>query len=128
DLLGGSVIPHSSPSNAHPPLVLAWLALVWKVAGFTPLVTRMAMLAVAAFALLGVFRLAARVANFPVAVAATACTALYPVMFAQSSLAHVDMAAAGLTFWGLNSYVAGRARGTALWFSLAALAKETAVL
>ena len=128
DLFGGSVIPHSTPSNAHPPLVMAWLALLWKVAGFSPLITRVAMLAVAAFALLGVFRLAMRVANFQVAVTATACSALYPVLFAQSSLAHVDMAAAGLTFWGLNSYVARQPRGAALWFSLGALAKETAVL
>ena len=28
DLLTGSLIPHSTPSNAHPPLVLAWIALV----------------------------------------------------------------------------------------------------
>ena len=28
DLLGGSLIPHSTPSNAHPPLVMAWLALI----------------------------------------------------------------------------------------------------
>ena len=30
DLAAGSLIPHSTPSNAHPPLVLAWLALCWK--------------------------------------------------------------------------------------------------
>src|ERR1700744_2576226 len=48
-LLTGSLIPHSTPSNAHPPLVMAYLALWWKVAGFTPLVTRAAMLLVASF-------------------------------------------------------------------------------
>src|SRR5215470_3782694 len=26
-LLSGSLIPHTIPSNAHPPLVMAWLAL-----------------------------------------------------------------------------------------------------
>src|SRR5271163_1253430 len=62
-LLTGSLIPHSTVSNAHPPLVMAWLALWWKVVGFAPLVTRTAMLVLAAFALLGVFRLAERVAN-----------------------------------------------------------------
>src|SRR5579871_6626880 len=73
-LLSGSLIPHSTLPNAHPPLVMAYLALWWKVAGFTPLVTRLAMLLVAAFALLGVFRLAEQVANRQVAIAATVCT------------------------------------------------------
>ena len=127
-LLTGSLIPHSTVSNAHPPLVLAWIALWWKVVGYAPLVTRTAMLVLAAFVLLGVFRLAERVANTEVAVASTLCTALYPVFFAQSSLAQVDLAAAGFIFWGLSSYVDGDEAGTLIWFALAALAKETAIL
>jgi len=127
-LLTGSLIPHSTPSNAHPPLVMAYLALAWKVAGYAPLVTRLAMLLVAAFSLLGLFRLAQRVANTEVAVASTLCTALYPVFFMQSSLAQVDLAAAGLTFWALLAYVEERRIAMALWFSLAVLAKETAIL
>jgi len=127
-LLTGSLIPHSTVSNAHPPLVMAWLAVWWKVVGYAPVVTRTAMLVLAAFALLGVFRLAERVANTKVAIASTLCTALYPVFFAQSSLAQVDLAAAGLILWGLAAYVEGEAMATALWFALAALAKETAIL
>src|SRR6266478_276235 len=100
-LLTGSLVPHSTVSNAHPPLVMAWLALWWKVVGYAPLVTRTAMLLLAAFSLLGVFRLAERVANTKVAIASTICVALYSVFFAQSSLAQVDLAAAGFTFWGL---------------------------
>jgi hypothetical protein len=127
-LLTGSLIPHTTVSNAHPPLVMAWVALWWKVVGYAPLVTRSAMLVVAAFSLLGVFRLAERVANTEVAIASTVCTALYPVFFAQSSLAQVDLAAAGLTFWALCAYLEDRPSATAVWFSLAALAKETAIL
>jgi hypothetical protein len=127
-LLHGTLIPYSTPSNAHPPLVMAYLALVWKVLGSTPLTTRTAMLAVAAFALLGIFRLAQRVANAEVAVASVICTALYPVFFAQSSLAHLDLAAAAFTFWGLLAYVEHRRWGVAMWFSLAVFAKETAVV
>jgi hypothetical protein len=37
-----------------------------------------------------------------IALAATAC-ALYPVFFAQSTMAHVDLAAAGLTLWALEA-------------------------
>src|SRR5947199_8400083 len=67
-LLSGSLIPHTTISNAHPPLVLAWLALWWKCFGYTPAVTRSAMLLISAFSLLGVFRLPPRVANSKVAV------------------------------------------------------------
>ncbi len=127
-LLHGTVIPSSTPSNAHPPLVMAYLALAWKMLGYNPLITRAAMLAVAAFALLGIFRLTQRVANTEVAVGSVICTALYPAFFAQSSLAHLDLAAAALTFWGLLAYVERRRWGVAIWFSLAVLAKETAVV
>jgi len=127
-LLSGSLIPHTTVSNAHPPLVMAWIALWWKCVGYAPMVTRSAMLVVAAFSLVGVFRLTERVANTQVAIASTLCTALYPVFFAQSSLAQVDLAAAGLTFWGLCAYVEDRPVVVAIWFSLAALAKETAIL
>ena len=129
DLLrSGSLIPHSTLPNSHPPLVMAYLALWWKVAGFAPLVTRLAMLLAAAFALLGTLRLAEQVANREVAIAATVCTALYPVFFAQSSLAHLDLAAAALTLWGIGAYLRGQNWRTAVWFSLATLAKETAIL
>src|SRR6266566_315107 len=128
DLAAGSPIPHSTPSNAHPPLVLAWLALCWKLVGFHPAVTRCAMLLLAAFALLGFFRLALVASNVTVAAWATLLTALYPVFFAQSSLAQVDLPAAGLIFWGLESYFRKRRVVSVVWFSLAALAKETAIL
>src|SRR6266849_4782473 len=72
-LLSGSLIPHTTVSNAHPPLVMAWVALWWKLGGFAALVTRSAMLVIAAFSLLGLFRLAQRIANTEVAVASTIC-------------------------------------------------------
>ena len=128
DLLAGSLIPYSTPSNAHPPLVMAWLALGWKIFGQSQLVTRCAMLLLAAFSLTGFFRLAKTVSNSTVAAASTFLTAIYPVFFAQSSLAQVDLPAAGFVFWALASYVRRRNVAMAVWFSLAALAKETAIL
>ncbi|HEY1658715.1 MAG TPA: glycosyltransferase [Candidatus Sulfotelmatobacter sp.] len=127
-LLTGSLIPHSTLSNAHPPLVMAWLAFWWKVIGYAPIVTRTAMLFLASFALLGVYRLAETVSNVTVAFAATLCTAVYPVFFAQSSLAQVDLAAAGFVFWGLSAFLKRKHATTFLWFTLAALSKETAIL
>src|SRR5579871_3743519 len=61
-LLHGSLIPQTTVSNAHPPLVMAWVALWWKCVGYAPIVTRSAMLFASAFALLGLFRLAERAA------------------------------------------------------------------
>jgi len=128
DLLAGSLIPYSTPSNAHPPLVLAWLALCWKIFGQSQLVTRCAMLLLAAFSLLGFFRLARTVASSAVAICSTALVAIYPVFFTQSSLAQVDLPAAGLIFWGLESYFRRQRASSIIWLSLAALAKETAIL
>jgi hypothetical protein len=128
DLLSGSLIPYSTPSNAHPPLVLAWLALCWKIFGQSLIVTRCAMLLLAAFSLVGFFRLARTVANSIVATCSTALVGIYPVFFAQSSMAQVDLPAAGLIFWGLESYFRQRRASSIIWFSLAALAKETAIL
>jgi hypothetical protein len=127
-LLTGSPIPHTTLSNAHPPLVMLWLAFWWKYSGFTPAVTRTAMLLVAAFALLGVWRLARRVSNDQVAVATVVCTALYPVFFTQSSMAHLDMMVCALTIWGLAMYVERRPVATVVFLALAPLAKETAIL
>ncbi|HJQ33091.1 MAG TPA: glycosyltransferase family 39 protein [Pyrinomonadaceae bacterium] len=143
----GSFIPHSTLSNAHPPLVMAYLALAWKLFGFHIWVTRAAMLAVAAFALTGVYALAEKLTNRRVALAAVICTAVYPVFFAQSSLAHLDMMVAALTMWALVLYLPRASKGEGkggpsdavesravrrascvVLLALAALAKETAVL
>ena len=126
--LTGTLIPQSTLSNAHPPLVMAWLALAWRVFGYSTLVTRTAMLALSAFSLLGLFRLSRIAANLPVAWATTVLVAIYPVYFTQSSMAQVDLPAAGFTFWALAAYIEDRPWKQAVWFSLAALAKETAIL
>ena len=107
---------------------MMWMALAWKIFGQSQLVTRCAMLLVAAFSLTGFFRLARAVSNDTVAAASTFLVAIYPVFFAQSSLAQVDLPAAGLTFWALEAYVRQRGAMMVVWFSLAALTKETAIL
>ena len=123
-----SFIPHSTVSNAHPPLVMLYLALAWKLFGYSPLVTRCAMLLVSAFGLLGVYRLASEVSNRKIAIASMICVALYPVWFAQSSLAQVDLAAAAFVMWGLWAYLRKRPVSTSVFFILAVLAKETATI
>lgn len=127
-LISGSLIPHTTLSNGHPPLVMAWLALWWKLAGFAPVVTRCAMLMIAAATLAGVYRLAYAIANREVAIATTICTALFPPFFAQSTLAHLDIAVAALTIWGLLCYLERRTLACVVIFGLAGLAKETAII
>lgn len=126
--LSGDPIPTTTLSNAHPPLVGAFLALWWKCGTFTPASTRTAMLLVAALALTGLFRLGRQVASVEVAAAAALCTALYPVFFAQSTLVHLDMAAAALTLWAVSFYLEERRWEAVALFALAALAKETAIV
>lgn len=125
----GSLIPYSTLSNAHPPLPSIYLAGFWKLFGFSPFVTRSAMCAVAALALAGVWRIALTIsARRSIALATVALTAIYPVFFAQSSLAHADMFAAAATLWGLAFYLEERVGLAVLCFSLAALSKETAIV
>lgn len=134
-LLHGWLIPQSTITNAHTPLPLIYLALWWKSFGFAPIVTRVAALVASAFGLAQFYRVGTVLANRPVAIATTALFALYPVFFSQSSLAHSDTFATALLLWGLREYFEGwgpRAK-VSLWrmgcaFSLAALAKETAIV
>ncbi len=127
----GSLIPISTLTNAHPPLPSLYLALWWKVCGFYPEVTREAVLMVAALGLLAVWRLAMRLIGVvSVAFWTVLLTGLYPVWFAQSSLAHADIFAAACSLWGLVYALPSRGRklwAAALWFSAAALSKETAI-
>jgi hypothetical protein len=139
------LIPYSTLSNAHPPLPALYLALWWKLSGLAPATTRVAELIVASSALLAVYRLAQRVTGrTEIAAATTLLTALYPVWFAQSTLAHADLMAAAFTLWGLVFYTENRSSASdvgskararhrtkivtaAAFFALAALSKETAI-
>jgi len=128
----GSLIPITTLSNAHPPLPSIYLALWWKASGYLPEVTREAVLIVAALGLLAVWRLARRLSGSALVAFWTALlTALYPIWFAQSSLAHADIFAAACTLWGLVYALPDRNRNPmagAAWFTAAALCKETAIL
>jgi hypothetical protein len=128
----GSLIPITTLTNAHPPLPSIYLSLWWKLSGFYPAVTREAVLIVAALALLAVWKLALRLAgSYVVAFWTVVLTGLYPIWFAQSSLAHADIFAAACSLWGMVHAMPDRdrkPRTAALWFAAAALCKETAIV
>ena len=133
----GSLIPLTTISNAHPPLPSIYLALWWKISGYHPAVTREAVLIVAAIGLLAVWRLAMRLNGKPlVAFWTMLLTGIYPIWFAQSTLAHADIFATAATLWALVYALPDENRKpgirtlwpAAVWFSIAVLAKETAVV
>jgi 4-amino-4-deoxy-L-arabinose transferase-like glycosyltransferase len=128
----GSLIPITTLTNAHPPLPSVYLAFWWKLSGFSPEVTREAVLLVATLGLLAVWRLAMRLVGVTmVAFWTVVLTGLYPIWFAQSTLAHADIFAAACTLWGLVYVLPDHDRkpwAAALWFAVAALSKETAIV
>jgi 4-amino-4-deoxy-L-arabinose transferase-like glycosyltransferase len=133
----GTLIPQFT--NAHPPLPNVLLGTLWHLVGFHILATRLAVCAVAAAALLAIFRLTQRLVGPAAAIAVTLLTAVYPIWYTQSTLAHADIFAAAFTLWAFEVYFSSSATGeaaassrrlvlTALLFSLAALSKETAIV
>jgi 4-amino-4-deoxy-L-arabinose transferase-like glycosyltransferase len=123
-----TLIPRTTMDTGHPPLPAAYLALWFTLSGWKPAVARIAQLLLASFALTNVFFLARGLIGTGVAVASTVATALYPIFFVQSSLAHADLAAAAFTLWGIRLAVEKKHWYSQLGFSLAVLSKETAVI
>lgn len=138
----GTLIPQSTVTNAHPPLPSILLAAWWHLSGYVVSGTRTLVSMVAAAALLGVFKLARTLTTTGVAAVAVVLTAIYPIWFAQSTLAHADIFAAAFTLWGLAFYFNQDSAETpsrlalnpiypiyaAGMFSFAALSKETSIV
>ena len=131
----GTLIPQTTITNAHPPLPSILLAAWWHLSGYVVSGTRTLVCMVAAAALLGVFKLARNLTNTAIAAVTVVLTAIYPIWFAQSTLAHADIFAAAFTLWGLAFYLDRpeemrnkNALCTAAMFSFAVLSKETAIV
>jgi 4-amino-4-deoxy-L-arabinose transferase-like glycosyltransferase len=130
----GTLIPQSTITNAHPPLPSILLAAWWHLSGFVVSGTRTLICIVSATALLGVYKLARALAGPTAAAVVTFLTAIYPIWYTQSTLAHADIFAAAFTLWGLAFYFDRDNTTTknqilaAIMFSLAALSKETAII
>ena len=134
----GALVPHSTLTNAHPPLPSILLAAWWHLSGFVVSGTRTFICIVSAAALLAVIRLGRDLVDISTGLLTAALTSIYPVWFAQSTLAHADIFAAAFTLWALSFYLptlkfsparrAPAAIWTAVLFSLAALSKETAIV
>lgn len=124
----GLLIPHDTLPTGHTPLLSIYLGAAWSAFGFSPLVTRSAMILVAAATVFSTYALGRRVASRETGVWAAVLLALMPLFFAQSSLAFLDLTAALFTTLAIISALDDRWRVFALTASLAVLSKETAVV
>jgi 4-amino-4-deoxy-L-arabinose transferase-like glycosyltransferase len=126
----GAWVPHSTPPNVHPPGLMALLALVWHIFGFSILSARLTMLAIAAIGLYLSFLLAirlARNAQGAPAFAAVAFLIVTPIFYTQSMMVLLDMPAMTLTVLALLLFFDGRYAACAAAATALVLVKETAI-
>jgi len=124
----GRLIPESTLPTGHTPLVMVYLALAWRVFGFSPVVTRTAMVLIAASTVTATYALARRVTDREPAAWAAVLLALSPMFFAQSTMVFLDLPAALLTTLAVIALLGERMLSFAVIASLAVLTKETAVV
>ena len=126
----GSWVTHSTLPNVHPPAVMAYLALVWRVFGYSIAATRLAMLAVASVGLWLSFLLAIRLARGTAGAPAFAAALFLiatPLFYTQSMMVLLDMPAMTLTVLALLLFLDERWAWCAAACTLLALTKETAI-
>lgn len=124
----GLLIPRDTLPSGHTPLVLIYLGVAWRTFGFSPLVTRAAMILIATLTVMATWSLGRRVAGSESGIWAASMLALSPLFFAQSSLVFLDLAAALFTTLALIAAIEKRWAWFALAASLAVLSKETAII
>ncbi|MGD0133413.1 MAG: glycosyltransferase, partial [Bryobacteraceae bacterium] len=87
-LRDGAWIPHSTVPNAHPPAVMGYLALIWRIAGYSIAATRTAMLALAVAAVIFTYFLARKLSGIQTAALFAILFLLVdPLFYTQSMLA-----------------------------------------
>src|SRR5581483_2162128 len=127
----GYWIPRSVTPNVHPPGVALYLTAWWRLAGFSALSTRIAMLFLAAAGVLVVFLLAIRLCRgVPGAPALLAVALLLssPLFYTQAMMAQLDMPAMVFTCLGLLLFLEDRFPAAAGVCVILALVKETGVI
>jgi 4-amino-4-deoxy-L-arabinose transferase-like glycosyltransferase len=125
----GAWIPYSTVPNVHPPGVMAYLAAVWTVAGYSIAATRLAMLALAATGIVITLRLGVRLGlSWGAAVLAAGFLCISPLFFAQAMMAQLDMPAMVFFSLALLLFLNGRIVPAALACAVLVLVKETGIV
>ncbi len=143
----GAWIPQRTIPNVHPPGLMAYLAAVWTVFGYSVEATRLAMLLVASATALIVFllgieltkgtrplpdgrgsvTLAERRPSAP-AFGAVLLVLASPLFYTQAMLAQLDLPAMLFSCWVLLLFLQDRWRAAALLSVALVLVKETAIV
>ncbi len=127
----GKLIPFSAVPNVHPPGVEAFLALFYKVFGYSIPVTRIAMLTMASVGLLVLFLLAIELSKGTKGAPAFLPPLFLlasPLFYTQSMMAQLDMPAMVWTLLALLLFVKGRYRAAAAACIALVLIKETGLV
>ena len=130
-LRGGHLIPRSTVPNIHPPLILVYLAAAWRLFGFHPAVTHIAMLVLASIGVLAAFLLAIELsheARGAPAFLAAALLCISPVFFVESGLAQLDAPAMLFTTLALLFFLQERIPLAVLSCVALVLSKETGMV
>jgi 4-amino-4-deoxy-L-arabinose transferase-like glycosyltransferase len=125
----GAWIPRSTVPNVHPPGVMAYMAAVWCVTGYSIAATRLAMLALAVLGVVATLRLGLRMGlSTGAACLAAGLLAVSPLFFAQSMMAQLDMPAMVFLVLALLLFLEDRIVAAVLISTVLALVKETGVI
>ena len=123
-------IPQSTLPNIHPPGVMAYLALTWRIFGFSIPATKVAMLLMASAGVVFSFLLAIRLSRGTPGAPAFAAVAFLlatPMFYMQSMLAELDMPAMVFTALALLLFLENRIAACAIACTVLVLMKETAI-
>jgi hypothetical protein len=119
-------VPRSTLPNVHPPGVMAYLAGVWHLTGYSILATRLAMLALAAAGLVGTYRLASLLNASPWL--AVLFLGASPLFWTQSMMAQLDMPAMVFTVWAIVFFLQDRHLPCAFVCIVLVLVKESSLI
>src|SRR5579871_4224802 len=121
----GHLIPQSTIVEVHPPLQSLYLAGVYKIFGSSAVVTRVAMCLVAGTAIYALLLLATLLVPAGAGLWSAGLLLVSPIFFAQSTLAHIDVAATAATLLALYFYLRGRLTGYLVAATVLCLTRET---
>ena len=130
-LRDGAWVPRSTVPNVHPPGAMAYLALVWRVCGYSIPATRLAMLALASLGVLFTFLLGielCRGATGAPAFLAVLFLVADPLFYTQAMMAQLDMPAMVFTVAALLFYLQKRYGVCAAACVALVLTKETGAI
>jgi len=125
----GEWVPRSTVPNVHPPGMMAYLAAVWSVTGYSIAATRLAMLALGAMGAVITLRLGICMGlSMGAATLAAGLLAVSPLFFSQSMMAQLDMPAMVLLALALLLFLEECVVAAAVASLVLVMMKETGII